>query len=166
MSKFIVDGVVFYAKVYSPDEMSDAYSVDLIPLNAEEEAKLTSAGASPSLRRDGSKVEHVGFEGQSVYKIKRKVSTRSGESLGAPNVMDSQGNAITNLIGNGSKIRVYGKAFNWNFKGKSGIGLGLNSVQVIELVEYNTVSKIDGGFVAKTEVPTDLGSSDDSAEVF
>ena len=163
MSKFKVDGTVFYAKVYSPDEMSDAYSVDLIPLNDEENAKLVAVGAQPAKRRDGSAVEHVGFEGKPVYKIKRKTHTRSGEELGAPSVVDSQGNAIDALIGNGSKIRVYGKAFNWNFKGKSGTGLGLNTVQVLELVEYNTVDKVAGGFVANTEAPANLdaGSADD-----
>lgn len=160
MSKFKVDGIAFYAKVHSPDEMSDAYCVDFIPLNEAEEAKLLEVGAKKAVRRDGSAVEHSGFEGRSVYKIKRKTTTRSGEELGPPNVVDSQGNATDAFIGNGSKIRVYGKAFNWNFKGKSGTGLGLNTVQVLELVEYSSIDKVAGGFVANTEVPS---VSDDAA---
>jgi hypothetical protein len=165
MSKFKVDGIAFYAKVSVPDEMSDAYSVDFIPLNDEENAKLVDAGAQQAKRRDGSAVEHQGFEGRPVYKIKRKTHTRAGDELGPPSVVDSQGNPIDVLIGNGSKVRVYGKAFNWNFKGKSGTGLGLNTVQVLELIEYNTVDKVAGGFVANTEVPQNLGGSDE-AEVF
>jgi hypothetical protein len=166
MSKFTVDVIAFYAKVYQPDEMSDAYSIDAVADTEQAVKILESVGATPAVRRDGSPVEHQGFEGKPVYKIKRKTTTRSGESLGAPTVVDSQGNAITNLIGNGSRVRVYGKAFNWNFKGKSGTGLGLNTVQVIDLVEYNTVSKVEGGFVAKTEVPTDLSSNDGDEGAF
>lgn len=154
MSKFKVDGIAFYAKLNTPDEMSGAYSIDFIPLNDAEEKKLIEVGATKASRRDGSPVEHAGFEGKSVYKIKRKTHTRAGDELGKPDLLDSQGNPIDVAVGNGSKVRVYGKAFNWNFKGKSGTGLGLNTVQVIELVEYSKVDKVDGGFVANTEVPT------------
>ncbi len=153
MSKFKVDGIAFYAKLNTPDEMSGAYSIDFIPANETEEKKLLDVGATKATRRDGSAVEHSGYEGRSVFKIKRKTHTKAGEELGAPEVVDSQGNKVDVIIGNGSKVRVYGKAFSWNFKGKSGTGLGLNTVQVLSLIEYAKVDKVAGGFVASTEIP-------------
>jgi hypothetical protein len=166
MSKFKVDVIAFYAKVQTPDDMSDAYTVDAVADTKEAEDALRALGASPAVRRDGTAVEHQGFEGKPVFKIKRKTHTRSGEELGAPTVVDSQGNPFTGLIGNGSRVRLYGKAFNWNFKGKSGTGLGLNTVQVIDLVEFNNLDKVEGGFVANTEVPFDTDAANDDSEVF
>ena len=67
-----------------------------------------------------------------------KVKRKDGSLNQPPKVVDSQLNPITNtLVGNGSKIKVSYRPFEWNFGGRSGVSAGLNSVQVLELVEYN-----------------------------
>ena len=50
--------------------------------------------------------------------------------------MDAEKKPIEKIIGNGSKVKVMYKSYDWNFKGKKGKGLDLQAVQVLDLVEY------------------------------
>ena len=40
------------------------------------------------------------------------------------------------IIGNGSTIKISAKPYDWTYKGKSGVSLGLNQLMVVNLVEY------------------------------
>ena len=50
--------------------------------------------------------------------------------------MDAEKKPIDKIVGNGSKVKVMYKSYDWNFKGKKGKGLDLQAVQVLDLVEY------------------------------
>ena len=50
---------------------------------------------------------------------------------------------LEKIVGNGSKVKVMYKPYEWNFKGKKGIGLDLQAVQVMDLVEYTPREEFD-----------------------
>lgn len=152
--KHTIDGISYYAKVYQPDTMSDAYTVDLV-VSDEDAATLEALGLSAAKDRAGNLKSH-GHEGK-VFKFKRKVRTRKGDELGAPTVADSQGNIITDIIGNGSKVRVHFTTYNYRTPaGVEGVSAGLNAVQVLDLVEFKSEPKkssgieaVAGGYISK-----------------
>ena len=51
-------------------------------------------------------------------------------------LVDGAKNPLDKIVGNGSKVKVMYKPYEWNFKGKKGMGLDLQAVQVIDLIEY------------------------------
>ena len=53
------------------------------------------------------------------------------------------------LVGNGSKVKVLYKPFDWKFAGKSGTSLDLQAVQVIDLVPYGEDFDVSDGYVAE-----------------
>lgn len=157
-----VDGIAMYPAVHRPNPHSGCYSVDLVVDDKAAEA-LEQAGLQQARDREGNVKSYadVGIKGK-VFRFKRKTQTRSGETMTAPRVVDSQGNPIpaSIIIGNGSKVRVYGSAYEYKTPGgKSGVAGGLNDLQVIELVEFSRVDTIEGGFtvgnvVESEELPT------------
>ena len=52
-------------------------------------------------------------------------------------VVDVDGNPIKALIGNGSKGVALIKPYSYTYKGKKGVGAGINKLTVTELIEYN-----------------------------
>ena len=56
--------------------------------------------------------------------------------------MDAEKKPLEKIVGNGSKVKVMYKPYDWNFKGKKGKGLDLQAVQVLDLVEYIPQEKI------------------------
>ena len=67
-------------------------------------------------------------------------------------MVDSAKNPIDVLVGNGSDVKVMYKEYDWNYAGKSGVGLDLQAVQVISLIPYGEeFDKVDG-FVATDSV--------------
>lgn len=76
------------------------------------------------------------------------------KSKNAPKIYDSKGNPIKDVselrIGGGSTLRINGAAKAYNAGGSTGVTCYLNSVQVIDLVEYNSspFGAEEGGFVA------------------
>ena len=58
-------------------------------------------------------------------------------------------NPIDVLVGNGSKVKVLYKPFEWKFAGKSGTSLDLQAVQVIDLVPYGEDFDVSDGYVAE-----------------
>ena len=52
-------------------------------------------------------------------------------------------NPLDKIVGNGSKVKVMYKPYEWNFKGKKGMGLDLQAVQVIDLIEYTPREDFD-----------------------
>lgn len=76
------------------------------------------------------------------------------KSKNAPKIFDSKGNPIKDVselnIGGGSTLKVAGAAKAYNAGGKTGVTCYLNSVQVIDLVEYSSspFGAEEGGFEA------------------
>lgn len=52
-------------------------------------------------------------------------------------VVDAEGKPINALIGNGSKGVALIKPYSYTYKGKKGVGAGINKLTVTELIEYN-----------------------------
>ena len=71
-----------------------------------------------------------------ILRFKRKVSKNNGDKNTKPNLIDDQKNPLNKIVGNGSKVRVMYKSYDWNFKGKKGKGMDLQAVQVLDHVEY------------------------------
>jgi hypothetical protein len=67
---------------------------------------------------------------------KEKLLGADGTKNPMPRLVDSAKNPIDVLVGNGSKVKVLYKAFDWTFAGKSGTSLDLQAVQVLDLVPY------------------------------
>ena len=87
-----------------------------------------------------------------IVKFKRRVNRADGTSNPAPKLVDSAKNSIDVLVGNGSQVKVMYKEYDWNYAGKSGVGLDLQAVQVIDLIPYGEeFDKVDG-FVATDSV--------------
>ena len=76
------------------------------------------------------------------------------KSKNMPKIFDSKGNPIKDLselrIGGGSSLKIAGAAKAYNAGGNTGVTCYLNSVQVIDLVEYNgsPFGAEEGGFEA------------------
>jgi hypothetical protein len=74
-------------------------------------------------------------EGPAVV-IKRKVNGPNGMVRKAPRLLDADKNDVDVLVGNGSKVRVQYQEYDWTYNNKSGKGLDLQAVQIIDLVPY------------------------------
>ena len=76
------------------------------------------------------------------------------KSKNAPKLFDSKGNPIKDIselrVGGGSTIKIAGAAKAYNAGGATGVTCYLNSVQVIDLVEYSSspFGAEEGGFEA------------------
>lgn len=161
MSKtnFKVDGIAVYARVHTPNPKADnSYTLDLVVDDATAK-ELESIGVKPARKEqpDGSKTlkshENLGFKG-TVFSFSRKTVSKAGNKLDPLQVVDSLGRPMTDLIGHGSKVRVYGNTYDTEFKGRSMVGKSMNTVQVIDLVQYNNVDIITGGYTSTTDTTT------------
>jgi hypothetical protein len=131
-----------WAKLAEPSEMSGKYQVDLVELNDSTVKLLTKAGITV---KDGADKKKPDPE---IGKYVVASATRP-----VP-VIDGKRNAMYELdgIGNGSLANVVIRPYNWTFKGKSGVGCGLQAVQVTELKEYSGATDmfddVKGGYEA------------------
>jgi hypothetical protein len=91
---------------------------------------------------------------KNVVKFKRKVSKANGDKNQPPSIVDGQKQPLDKIVGNGSKVVVMYKSYDWNYKGKTGKGLDLQAVQVKNLVEYTP--KEDFDIVTPTESGVDI----------
>ena len=71
-----------------------------------------------------------------LRKFKRKVKKANGEKNSQPQLVDADKKPLDKIVGNGSRVKVMYKPYEWNFKGKKGVGLDLQAVQVLDLIEY------------------------------
>lgn len=132
---FVISGTAHWAKVHKPtqdDKGIDQYTIDL---SIDSATKKTLEALNISVK---NAVTGVGV------KEKKPDDTRgdfvSLKTSIKPKVVDSKKQAIpeTTLIGNGSKVKVKTHVYDWKFKNRSGSSLGLDAVQVLDLVEYTT----------------------------
>ena len=123
-----VEGKAYWASVTRPNTTFDpVYQIDLA---VDDKTAEDFKGKGVSVKQD---------DRGSIIKFKRKVARADGTK-----------NPIDVLVGNGSKVKVLYKPFDWTFAGKSGTSLDLQAVQVIDLVPYGEDFDVsDGGFVAE-----------------
>ena len=130
-NSMIVRGKAQWAHVFEPNELSGKYQVDICNLDAKTVKELEAVGIDVKTG-EGDKAEKGRFIIAKSAKYPPKVVDRRGD------VMDE-----TVLIGNGSQIKASIRPYEWNFKGKAGVGAGLNSLMVTSLVEYGGLDDLD-----------------------
>ena len=127
----IVRGKAEWASVFEPNELSGKYQVDICNLDKKTVKELESVGIDVKTG-EGEKAE----KGRYIIAKSAKYP---------PKIVDNRGDVIdaTVLIGNGSQIKASIRPYEWNFKGKAGVGAGLNSLMVTSLVEYGGLDDLD-----------------------
>jgi hypothetical protein len=133
----IVEGTAYWASITRPNEKFEPmWSIDL---------SVDDKTAS-EFQKEGFKVGETTIDNQTiknVIKFKRKVSKANGDKNQQPQLVDSEKNPLNKIVGNGSKVKVMYKSYDWNYKGKTGKGLDLQAVQVLDLVEYTPKEDFD-----------------------
>jgi hypothetical protein len=105
------------------------WSVTIV-LDTEQAKKWRAAKASPEIKVSEDGEETIGVKRGCTFK-------KSGDAKPAPIVVDKFGDSVdTTIIGNGSVCNVEVSTYEYNFKGRAGVGSELRAVQVLELVEY------------------------------
>ena len=131
----IVRGTAMWPRVFEgyPNELSQKYQVDVCHLDEDTVSELEDVGVS--IKNDEDRGNYI-----------------TAKATRPPRVMDAAKRSWSsdNLIGNGSTIKISAKPYEWQFKGKSGVGLGLNQLMVIEHVEYAQDDELEA-----EEVPFD-----------
>jgi hypothetical protein len=139
MSKetFVLEGQAFWAHVNETNGLSGKYQLDISQLENEAVEKCLEVGFN---------VANKGDDRGNYVTVK---------SSYPPRLVDAKKNPLAagTMIGNGSVVKVIVNSYDYNFKGKKGVGAGFKAVQVIDLVNY--VSKEDdlfdteSGYVSK-----------------
>lgn len=124
-----------------PNEMSGKYQCDVCQLSDDDVKKLEAAGLEVRDGADKGKPEKGHY-----------VTPKAGKPL-TSGLVDSKCNPFDGAerIGNGTRANVAVRPFKYTYKGKSGIGCGLQAVQITELIEYAPAGMFaeEEGFVAE-----------------
>ena len=126
----IVEGTAYWASITRPNEKFEPmWRVDVALSDKDaEEFKSKGVNLKESVIEDKSVKNLVTF--------KRKVSKANGDRNSQPTLVDAEKKPLDKIVGNGSKVKVLYKSYDWNYKGKTGTGLDLQAVQVVDLIEY------------------------------
>lgn len=146
----ITDCTLYWCNLHEPNQYSDKYQVNATNLSNDDAKALKKLGLTIHDGKEKGKPEMGLYV---VAKAMRPVA-----------VVDSLKNTIedTSNIGNGSKGNVFISAFDYDHAtGGKGVGCGLQSVQLTELIEYSPVAmfeEVKGGYVQTATATT---TSDD-----
>jgi hypothetical protein len=132
-----VEGTAYWASLSRPNEKFEPmWRIDLA-LDDDTAAQFAKEGFTlGETTIDGETIKNI-------VKFKRKVSKNNGDKNQPPMVVDGAKKPLDKIVGNGSKVVVMYKAYDWNYKGKTGKGLDLQAVQVKDLVEYTPKEDFD-----------------------
>ena len=121
----IVEGTAYWASIRQPNTTFEPmYTINLV---VDDEIAKDFAARGHSIRE----ME----EGPAIV-IKRKVNGPNGMTRKAPRLLDSDKNDVDVLIGNGSTVRVQYSEYDWEYNKKTGKGLDLQAVQIVNLIPY------------------------------
>lgn len=124
---------VKWAKLIQPDEMSGKWSIDLY-LTAEQLEAVKAEGIEPKTDKEGTPF---------IYAA-RKPKSNKGTEIPPPRVVDMERKPFKGAIGNGSVCNVIVSFYDWTFQKKTGRGVWLEAVQVVDLKEYAGREDFDG----------------------
>ena len=143
-----VEGTAYWASLTRPNEKFEPmWRIDL----------TVDDNTATDLAKEGITLGETVIDGntiKNVIKFKRKVSKANGDKNQPPSIVDGQKLPLDKIVGNGSKVVVMYKSYDWNYKGKTGVGLDLQAVQVKNLVEYTP--KEDFDIITPTESGVDI----------
>ena len=121
----IIDGTAYWASIKTPNTTFEpVFTVNLV----------VSQDVADDFASKGHTVKQMD-EGPALI-IKRKVNGPNGMVRNAPRLLDQNKQDVNLAVGNGSKVRVQCKEYEWEYAGKEGKSLDLQAVQIIDLVEY------------------------------
>lgn len=120
-----VKAVLKWAMLTKVNAMSQKYQVDLTELSDEAVQKLDEIGIKARKKDDSGWM----------------VTAKSSRPIEA---VDTNGNPITEILGNGSMAIVKLSAYDWTYQGKSGKSPSIVELKVTELLPYE---KSGGGTV-------------------
>ena len=121
-----IEATAFWFSFLEKNEMSDKYQVDISELSEEHVDRLEGMGVSVKNKGDDR-----------GYFVTAKSTNKQ------PHVEDVEGFTVTKPVGNGSKCTFIVKPYDYNFKGKIGVSLGLSKVRVDDHVAFEN---LDGNF--------------------
>lgn len=134
----VITGKAYWASVTTPNKTFDVDGVWTLDVCNLDKKNIEMVKA------DGLTIKNKGDERGDFVTIKRKVRRKDGNENAAPHVVDAQKRPLINtLIGNGSLVNVLYSTYDWEFKGRKGTSADLKSVQVTDLVPYETGPKED-----------------------
>jgi len=123
----MINGKAFWASLQTPNTTFDpCWQID-IALDKANKKIVEAAGLT---------IKNKGDDRGDFVSVKRKVARKDGKENQAPVVIDDKLRPFNDLIGNGSVVNVKINTFDWDFKGKTGVGADLVKVQVVEHVSY------------------------------
>jgi len=125
-----VQAEIMWAFLDTPNQLSGKYQVDLCNL---------TKGAIDALKS-------MGVEVRSKSDQPEKGMFITAKSVNYPiKTEDTDGNPIAGKVGNGSKGIALLKPYEYSYKGKKGVGVGINKLVVTDLVVYEgeTVTATD-----------------------
>ena len=148
----IVEGTAYWASITRPNEKFEPmWRVDLA---------VDDATAS-EFQKQGFTIGETTINDETIkniIKFKRKVSKANGDRNQQPQLVDAEKKPLDKIVGNGSKVKVMYKSYDWNYKGKTGKGLDLQAVQVLDLVEYTPKEdfEVEGSSSDGSEIKDDF----------
>jgi hypothetical protein len=128
----VISGTAYWASIVAPNTTYDPkWTIDVCNLSKDTMKQLEADGLEGKImNKDDDRGDFIS--------IKRNVTKSNGEPNMAPEVKDGQNKTVLNtLIGNGSKVNVLYRAYDWNNKFGEGRGADLVAVQIEELVAYD-----------------------------
>jgi len=146
----VISGTAYWASLSQPNTTFEpCWTIDVC-LDDENLAKV---------KADGLSVKNKGDERGDFVTIKRRVEGKNGANQ-APVLVDSQRQPMFNtLIGNGSKVNVLYRSYDWSWKNKEGRSADLQKVQVVELVPYASDGEVEdfdvveSGYTSEDDIP-------------
>jgi hypothetical protein len=112
---------LFWAFLNEPNKMSEKYQVDLCNLSKEAVKKLTDIGVE--VKNDDKKSDQ-GFYVTAKSKMYPILA------------VDTDGRKIVEKVANGSKGVAFIKPYEYTFKGKKSMGVGVSKIVIQDLIVY------------------------------
>ena len=145
-----ITGKLKWASLSEANKMSGKFQVDGSELSASDVKKLKGVGIEA---RDGADKEKPDPEA-GMY-----ITPKAGRMV---TVVDTKLNPLSlpeiDSIGNGTTAQVSVRAYDYTYKGKSGVGAGLQGIKVTDMVEYSATSMFkpdETGYVASAAATAD-----------
>lgn len=131
--KIKIKADVYWAQLNKINEMSGKYQVNLCNLSDAAVEALEAMGLSVLVGED--KKAEMG----------RYITCKSNNPIRA---YDTDGDELSELVGNGSKAKAVVGAYEWKYKNKKGMSASLKKLVITDLVEYAS----DGSTIDDEEV--------------
>ena len=177
----VIEGTAYWAKVIKADQKykkngGGIWSIEVANLSKETRTELKELGLQKAIKNLD--------DDRDFFITLRRNENRSDKdktAQDAPVILDSQNNIFEGAIGNGSKVRVQFRTYDYDGTDDSGTrfqgtSTELTKVQVIELVEYETddadtsyedtpFEVVDGGFVVKENTLSENASVESEDDI-